>query len=308
MTKTLLNILDAFISERANRNYSINTLNGDRWTIKTFLTYIGVTYQVHTADQLRKDHVVAYQNHLLHKQTPKGMPLKPRAINHQLIPIRLYLRYLKTHGYITQSLDQAILSMKEPKLLPRSILTHAQVKRLLRKIDTTTVQGIRNRAILELLYSSGIRSGELVILTLDDVDLANGRLKVFGKGQKERVVPIGKTAIRYLQSYIRGVRPFILGSQHTRHIFLSRLGKPYSQKSLQVMVRKYAAAQFDMYVSPHTFRRSCTTELVKANANIYHVKEMLGHSSLDTLKPYINLAINDLRKTHAKCHPRERDV
>ena len=133
-------------------------------------------------------------------------------------------------------------------------------------------------------------------------------MKINGKGGKERVVPIGKTAIRYLETYVKGIRPFIPGHTHTRSVFLNPSGNPYHPRSIQRMVQAYRKKfNIDIHLTPHTFRRSCTTELIKSKANIYHVKELLGHEGLRSLQPYINLAIDDLKKTHAKYHPRERD-
>jgi len=188
------------------------------------------------------------------------------------------------------------------------VLTHAQVRRLLRQIDTTTAQGIRDRAALELLYSSGIRIGEMEGLKVSDVDMDRCVAKVCGKGRKERYVPIGKTALRWLLTYIRGVRPFLLQSQKTPILFLNGRGAPWTAHDARLRIHDYAKrARLEVAVTPHTFRRSCTTELIKGNANLYHVKELLGHEKLDTLHHYTRLDITDLQRTHARCHPREKE-
>ena len=125
---------------------------------------------------------------------------------------------------------------------------------------------------------------------------------------KERVVPVGKTALRYLETYIAIVRPYAVRDPEVMNVFLNTDGGPLTYVVLRKVVRKYAAeAGLPDYVTPHTLRRSCTTELLRAGAGMYHVKELLGHTSLDTLKHYARLTITDLRKTHAQCHPRERE-
>ena len=144
-------------------------------------------------------------------------------------------------------------------------------------------------------------------LTVHDVDLKNGILKVHGKGDKERLVPIGKTSGRYLESYIKAVRPFWLINAATDRLFLNSRGQPLGENGLRYIVN-CCFADSPVRVTPHTFRRSCTTELVRADANLYHVKELLGHENLESLAPYTKLTINDLRKTHAKCHPRTTTV
>jgi site-specific recombinase XerD len=195
-----------------------------------------------------------------------------------------------------------------PELLPTSVLTHAQVRMLLRKIDTTTSSGVCDRTAIELLYSSGIRIGELELLKLGDLDLEQGVARVMGKGKKERFVPIGKTAMKWLLSYIRGVRPFLLNGEKTDAVFINANGRPLSQHVLRDRIRMYGEElHLDVPITPHTFRRSCTTEMIKSNANLYHVKQLLGHKSFETLNHYAKLDITDLQKTHAKCHPREKD-
>ena len=129
-----------------------------------------------------------------------------------------------------------------------------------------------------------------------------------GKGRKERIVPVGKTALRYLESYVKAVRPFLVRGKTDNALFLTAEGERLPYRRLLKIVHKYTDnMDLNVTVTPHTFRRSCTTELIRGNANIYHVKELLGHESLDTLKHYAKLNITDLKKTHARCHPREKD-
>jgi site-specific recombinase XerD len=161
--------------------------------------------------------------------------------------------------------------------------------------------------MLELLYSTGIRAGELLGLEVAHLDLKNSTAMVTGKGNKQRIVPIGKTALRYTQNYLTAVRPFMQRDKTEQALFLNADGKRLAYQALRRLIHRYAKdANIKINTTPHTFRRSCTTELLRANANMYHVKELLGHESLDTLKHYARLTINDLRATHKKCHPREK--
>jgi integrase/recombinase XerD len=182
-----------------------------------------------------------------------------------------------------------------------------QVKKLLGVIDTTAPDGYRDRTILELLYSTGIRVGELIGLNCEDVDYPNTTMLVNGKGDKQRVVPIGRTALRYLESYTKAVRGFLVRNPAEPALFLNGHGERIKRFTIAQHLHRYAArAGLDVNVTPHTFRRSCTTELIRSGANFYHVKELLGHESLDTVRHYAKLTIQDLKATHAKCHPRER--
>jgi integrase/recombinase XerD len=304
--RTLEQIDAELLAWRTARGESPRTLVGVRNALARFRRWLRERYGVETAERLARRHVHAYQTHLTTYRTRKGLPMKPGSINNRIKAVRSLFGFMKLRGYHPADLRLDIGYVKEPKVLPTSVLDHAQVRRVLRGVATTTPEGWRDRAVLELLYTSGVRAGELLRLTLDDIDLDNGMIKVLGKGGKERMAPLGRTARRYLENYIRAVRPFRPGSQIERAVFLNRLGRPMNWYLLNKIVHLHAG-DLGVRVTCHTFRRSCTTELIRNDANLYHVKDMLGHESIDALKPYIKLTIADLRKTHAKCHPRERD-
>jgi integrase/recombinase XerD len=184
-----------------------------------------------------------------------------------------------------------------------------QIKQMLNHIDTTTPYGYRDRTLLELLYSAGLRSAEILGLNLAELDMVNRTAIVTGKGNKQRVVPIGESALRQLETYLVAIRPQLLCAGDERSaVFLNDQGRRYPYHTLNRLVAGVAKVlDVNFPVTPHTFRRSCTTEMIRGGANIYHVKELLGHENLDTLKHYTRLTITDLQKTHAKCHPREQD-
>lgn len=289
-------------------NYSPRTIETYRFNMLKAFRWLSRAYQVHTADKIRQEHLHAWLKHLHNYRTGKGYPLKPLAVNKLIESFRGFLKHLAVRGYVMKSLPDALQYVKTPKLLPTSVLTHAQVKSLFSKIDTTTPEGYRDRTVLELLYSTGIRRNELLSLDLADVHLKEATALVSGKGRKQRVVPIGTTALKYLESYIRGVRSFLLRGTQEDALFLNHCGVRMQCNTLRERIHTYAGlAGLRITVTPHTFRRSCTTELIRGGANLYHVKDLLGHEDLNTLKPYTKLTIMDLKKTHARCHPRERD-
>ena len=146
------------------------------------------------------------------------------------------------------------------------------------------------------------------MVELAHVDLHYPTVLVTGKGAKQRVVPMGGTAIKFLEDYLHGIRPHLQTDPGERALFLDQFGRRYPCYTLRRRLHAYAGkAGIDIQVTPHTFRRSCTTEMLRGGANMYHVKEMLGHESLDTLKHCARLTITDLKNTHRKCHPRESD-
>ena len=306
--RTLSELVDDLLDHYRGIQASKHTLQRLRNCLRLFLVFLEDRYDLHTADRLHIEHIDAYQCALTDHRTVKGLPLKPITINTRIKSVRVFLDYLHERSYLLKPLARHLIYLKEPKLLPTSVLTHAQVRKLMRKIDTATALGIRDRAALELLYSSGIRVGEMEQLRVADVDIERCMAKVTGKGKKERFVPIGKTALRWLLTYVRGVRPFLLQDGKTPVLFITVTGRPFTAHDLRLRIHDYAKrARLDVTVTPHTFRRSCTTEMIKSNANLYHVKELLGHEKLDTLHHYARLDITDLQKTHARCHPREKD-
>jgi integrase/recombinase XerD len=287
-------------------NLSPLTLRATRYNLTKFINWLAAR-RITAPDQLRRAHLNAWTMHLQEHRTCRGLPLKPKSINKQLDNLRGFLKHLAAEGLISTALPEAVESVKEPKLLPGSVMNHRQMKKLLQSIHTNGADGYRDRAMLEMLYSTGIRAGELLGLDIAHLDLKNSTAMVTGKGRKQRIVPIGKTALRYTQNYITAVRPFMQRNKTEQALFLNADGKRLAYQALRRLIHRYAkAADIKINVTPHTFRRSCTTELLRADANMYHVKELLGHESLDTLKHYAKLTINDLRATHKKCHPRER--
>ena len=284
------------------------TLRTARYNVSAFLRWLSVHHQTHTADRLRRSMCDDWQKHLAAWRTTKGRPLKPSSINKKIECARGFLKYLVRQGYVQAVLVESLQYVKEPKTLPTSVLTHAQIRKLLAVIDTGDPAGYRDRAMLEVLYSTGIRVGELMGLNVGDADTRNRTLIVTGKGDKQRVVPIGKTALRYLESFTVAVRPYLSRDPGERALFLDHNGRRLKNHVIARRLTRYAdRARLDVNVTPHTFRRSCTTELIRSGANLYHVKELLGHESLDTVRHYAKLTIADLKETHAKCHPRERE-
>ncbi len=306
---SLIDLLNNYLDSIRSLNYSHYSIRTAHFNVIAFLRYLKDYFFVETADKIRQHQLEEWLNHLNAHRTTKGRPLHPKSINKRIENVRGYFKYLLRHGFIQRRLIDYLVYVKEPKMLPGSVLTHTQTKQLLRQINTTTPTGHRDRAMVELLYSGGIRAGELLGLNISDINLKERTVRVMGKGRKERIVPIGATACRYLESYIVAVRSFLVRNREETALFLNHNGARLPYFTLRKLVHFYADnANMTVNVTPHTFRRSCTTELIRGGADLYHVKEILGHDTLETLKAYTQLTIIDLKKTHVKCHPRERDT
>lgn len=305
--KTLTQHLSDYFDWRRSLNLSPETILKNKYGIMPFIRWLESTFEVTAPQEICRDHLYEWQKHVAGVTTKDGHPIKPRTINTYNEGIKGFLKWLADNGHIRKEYPDVVRYVKKPMALPGNVLTHANMRKMLSRIPTDNLLGYRDRAMLELLYSSGVRSAELLGLNTFDVDMKNRTMMVTGKGSKQRVVPMGRTAARHLDTYVTAIRPYLMHHPEEPALFLNHRGGRLSYKAFLTCVHTHARRLGYHDVSPHTFRRSCATELIRAGANMYHVKELLGHESLDTLKHYIKLTINDLKKTHEKCHPRERD-
>ncbi|HOA62171.1 MAG: tyrosine-type recombinase/integrase [Verrucomicrobia bacterium] len=215
--------------------------------------------------------------------------------------------FLKNEGYIHADPAEAVEYAREPSSLPRNVLTPKEANRIIDSIDTTTALGCRDRTILEVFYAIGIRRTELRNLIIADVNLEEELLRVnSGKGGHDRVVPLSRVACKFLETYIKGVRPQLVAGKTTDKLFVSIRGNPIDVHTVGDVARKYAKlANMKKHVTPHVWRHTCATHLVKNDANLRHVQDILGHRSLNTTERYLRLAITDLKEAHRNFHPRE---
>ena len=224
--------------------------------------------------------------------------------------LKRFFEFLEDGNQIFINPMETIREPRKEKKLPRTVLTVEEVRKILDQPNLGTLIGIRDRTVLELFYSTGIRLNELCSLTVYDVDLQGGMLRINqGKGQKDRVVPMGKHAVRFLREYITKVRPGCTKKNNrVRSLIVHRNGKPISRQVVSLLVRTYAReAGIKKKVSAHTFRHTFATELVRNGADIRAVQKMLGHVCLVTTQQYIRSLGLDLKKAHARSHPREKD-
>ena len=224
--------------------------------------------------------------------------------------LKRFFEFLENANHIFINPMATIREPKKEKKLPRPVLSTKEMQEMLDQPNLGTLTGIRDRTVLELFYSTGIRLNELVNLTIYDADLQGGMLRINqGKGRKDRVVPMGKHAVRFLREYITKVRPRCTKkNRQIRNLIVDRYGKQVSSQVVSILVRTYAReAKIEKKVSAHTFRHTFATELVKNGADIVAVQKMLGHVCLETTQQYIRALGLDLKKAHEKSHPREKD-
>lgn len=302
------NLIEKYCYHLLTLNYTKKTIQSQRLYLNRFLKYLG-EMNIGEITGVTKDTVRDYQTHLFEEFNSRGEPNSVSAQNRNMQAVKSFFRFLCENDYLVGDPAKDISYAREPKRLPRSILTQGEMRKLLHSPDTKTALGYRDRTILEILYSTGIRKEELLNILLTDVDYNEGFIRInAGKGKKDRVVPLGKIACRYLENYIKGVRPALIRNPYNNHLFLSLRGNRLSKNMIWEIVKTYSQkAKIKKNISPHTFRHTCATLMLRNNANIRHIQELLGHSSLDSTQVYASVSITDLKEVHSRCHPRERD-
>lgn len=238
----------------------------------------------------------------IHEQAcgPKGENTMKRA----LVAIRMLLRFAKLTGLIDDDGADVLETPKTWYRLP-VVCSKQQVARLLAAPESDEPFGLRDRAILELLYATGVRASELAGLRISDFNLDVGYIRCVGKGGRERVVPVGKTAIAATQDYLKHLRPRLVKPGSGTHMLLSRTGRPLTRNDIWRLVRKYAVrAGMPRNLTVHTLRHCFATHLLSGGADLRSVQEMLGHVDVGTTQIYTHVDHERLRKIHKEFHPR----
>jgi integrase/recombinase XerD len=220
--------------------------------------------------------------------------------------IRGFYRFLIEERVLASDPTEA-LELKAPKRKPPEVLSVEEMREVLIQPDTKTNPGIRDRAILEFLYATGARVSEVTTLSMNQLFLDDGLVRLFGKGSKERIVPIGKVARKAMDEYLSKVRPlFLHGGKMTDAVFLNeRLGTGLSRMAIWNIIQKYTkAAKVEKEISPHTFRHSFATHLLEGGADLRIVQELLGHADITTTEIYTHIDRRYLLEVHKQFHPR----
>jgi len=274
---------------------SENTLNAYRTDLAAFEGWLGKKKL--PLDAVTRAELLGY----LAANVRQG--LSPRSSARRLSTLRRFYRYLLREGLIGEDPTADVRSPSLGRPLPKSI-TEASVEKLLAAPPETTL-GVRDRAMLETMYASGLRVSELVALALNELDLTTGLVRVTGKGGKERIVPLGDEATSRLGDYLKGARPSLLGEQKSGAVFLTRRGQPMTRQAFWQLIKRYsAAAGIDSSLSPHSLRHAFATHLLNHGADLRSVQMLLGHADLSTTQIYTHVAKARLQTLHASHHPR----
>lgn len=236
--------------------------------------------------------------------------LAPKSIARSLASLSSFFRFEIYEGRAEENLVKLVDAPQLWDRLP-TVLSPAQISSLLEAPIAGSLRGDRARAILETLYASGCRVSEVASLKLNDLDLEKGWLRCVGKGDKQRLVPLGSQGIAALNNYLIQHRPRLVGKSPLARdfVFLNNRGRPVGRNSIWILVKKYALeAGITSKVSPHTLRHSFATHLLAGGADLRVVQELLGHASIATTQIYTRVDISRLQKIHRQCHPRESNL
>jgi len=284
---------------KIERNYSQHTVDSYELDLSDFVKFLadenGTLPPIEDVDHLT---IRSYLANLQERHLARSTVVR------RLSSLRSFYKYLCRHGYLDTDPTSALSSPKIQRRLPE-FLEISEVELLLSAPDRNDIIGLRDQAILELLYTTGMRVSELLSLNLPDIDMVNAIVKVRGKGKKERIIPIGGPAMSALNEYIKR-RDELAGDKSIQAIFLSERGNRIpDSKSIGRRITKYAqSVGIKKKITPHTFRHTFATHLLNAGADLRSVQELLGHTNLSTTQIYTHVTADRLKKVYEKTHPR----
>lgn len=291
-------LMDEYLTHLAvEKGASLNTLEAYSRDIRQFLEFAASRGGA-SALGVTSGHVTAFLGEL------RDQGLSSTSLNRKLAAIRGFYKYLLREARLGENPLSRIEVARTWMRLPGT-LSREEMESLLGQPAEASPAGIRDRAILELLYASGIRVSELTGLTLNRVNRQMGFLVTVGKGRKERIVPVGQSALQWLGRYIEQARPVFLRKKTSSVLFLNRSGEAFSRQGLWKLIKKYARmAGLERKVHPHTFRHSFATHLLEGGADLRSVQVMLGHADISTTQIYTHVTRERLKEVHRKFHPR----
>ncbi|MGU9993598.1 site-specific tyrosine recombinase XerD [Ligilactobacillus salivarius] len=282
---------------KVERGLSKNTINSYGIDLKLFLEYLREN-EIPSFKQVNKEVIVNYM------QSEKNNNKANSSILRSVSSLRKFFQYLAQEKIIEKDPMLLIDTPKKKQHLPQ-VLTKEEVEKLLRSPNTGQVLGLRDRAMLELMYATGLRISEIINLKLEDLHLTMGTLQTLGKGHKERIVPVGDEAIKWVNRYLEEARPKLLKQKRSNYLFLNFHGNNLTRqgvwKNLKAEVRK---AGIQKNITPHTLRHSFATHILENGADLRIVQELLGHADISTTQIYTHLSNKQLADIYNRAHPR----
>ncbi len=296
----------AYLENLAVRNYTPDTIEGRRDALKFFLLWARDRELTDPA-AITKPILESYQRHLWRWRKKNGKPLGISTQRSRLGTLKDFFSWLAKQNLITANPASELELPRPEKRLPKEPLGIRQVEAVINVPDIRDPLGIRDRAMLELFYSAGIRRSELARLHHHDLNRERRTLQIRqGKNHKDRVVPVGERALAWLERYLEDVRPRLMLDAHQPALFLTSYGEPFNPDVISRMVSKWIKqADIGRPGSCHLMRHTCATHMLEGGADIRFIQQLLGHEKLETTAIYTQVSIEQLKSVHARCHPAE---
>lgn len=334
--KTLADLKDEFITQMESDGYTTSTIDGYKRAVDIFYEYLEER-KVTDLSELTKAMMKNYRGYLHYLRKDNGEPLAQKTIADRIIGLRLFFKIMLRNGHVLYDFSKVLAVPRMGRQIPRTILTQDEVIQILKRPDTTTALGYRDRVVLEILYGTGMRNGELRNLKVTDINLEQNEIRINnGKGGVDRLVPTEPETTALIGEYIEKVYPLFAarsyppagasrpcfaqtppagtntsmyskrkGGKHG-YLFMGRFGRPLSKDTIWSIVKRYAKeCNIEKKVSCHVFRHSIATHLLESGMDIRYIQELLGHKSLMSTQIYTRVAITDLRKAFKRYHPKE---
>ncbi|MGB7344812.1 MAG: tyrosine-type recombinase/integrase [Pirellulaceae bacterium] len=307
-TPTPTTLLTRYFNHLRMNNWSPRTIDRRQFTLGKFIDYCSER-GINCVTEITPEAIAAYRRHLFHQRNDRtGRPLKFCTQASYLSAVRHFITWLFDQNHIDTNPSTEIELPKEEQRLPASYLNESEIETLINQTDITTAAGLRDRAILETFYSTGIRRAELINLQLDDLNRDDKLIMIRqGKGRKDRVVPIGQRALQWIEKYLHDARPDLI-AEPTTTLFLTSQGNKFHPVNLSQLVRDYLdAAGITKRGSCHMIRHTTATVMLEHGADLRSIQTLLGHENLNTTQIYTHVSIKRLREVHEKTHPSFKD-
>ena len=283
---------------QVEKNLSLNPIQAYKQDLNVYLSFLGEQESISSLSEISQKNIRQFIRSL------SKIDLAPASMARIFSSIRSYHAFLTDEKYLDENPSLQLVAPKMPKKLPE-ILSVEEIDSIIQTVETKTAIGKRDKAILEILYSCGLRVSELCTLSLGEVFFEEGVIRVTGKGNKQRMVPLGKNIKHILNEYLIHARPGLAKKSSIGAVFLSRNGKALTRMSIFNIVKKWVkTAEIYKSVSPHTFRHSFATHMLEGGADLRFVQIMLGHSDISTTQIYTHLDKTTLSEIHRQYHPR----
>ena len=299
-------LLKEFCEHQRATNHAAATIDWQEFVLKRFFQWCN-RRGIASLEEIDRNVMLQYQHYVSQIKNRKGLRYDPRTQNTHITAVRRFFQHLRMREEIASNPAADIRLNRKPKTLPKNVMSEREVSLILEQPDLRKWTGVRDRAMLEILYSTGMRRTELLNLDINDLQPDTNTILIRqGKYSRDRVVPCGRIAWRWIGYYLKKIRPQRMPDPEEHAVFLSAKSGRLGKQGLKMALDGYAQrAGMTKPVTPHGFRHSCATHMSANGAGISQIQALLGHASADTTAIYVHIALSHLKTVHAKFHPRE---